>query len=135
MALGGQMNDRVWLIFRQHPVQAVSVADVQLPETVIGMIDNRIKRSWIGRIGQFVDIHHMRPVLQHELTTHGRPDKSGTTCHQYSHVTPHIYFERMSKKSERAYTRKHPTELRRKIRSLEQQEINQTNHAIIQIKL
>ncbi len=83
MTLGGEMNDRPWLLPLQQIANQFAVTDVTVNETVLGVIGYAEEIPQVAGVSQFVEIHHRRTLARQPLQHKIRADESSPSGHHY----------------------------------------------------
>lgn len=99
VALGGKVNDDVWLFFFKQPVHGFAVADVGLDETEVRFIHHGGEGGEIARVGQLVQTHDtvarmMLQLIKDEVGS----DKSGTAGYDDRHGMSSSYLVRFPRR-------------------------------------
>ena len=85
MAFCREVNNDINLLGGQERAEGIRITDVELNETVIGIVSNVAKRLQIARIGELVDIDHAVLVVAGQPAAHCRPDEPCSAGDQISH--------------------------------------------------
>lgn len=83
MALGCEIQHRVWLVFLQQTGDQHAVANIALDENVVRIAFQGCQRVQVSRIGQCIEIDHADPT-SHCLKNKVATNEAGTAGYKPS---------------------------------------------------
>ncbi len=81
MRFGRQVHDGIGLVFFEHPIHVVAVADIDMLKGVALALIGRLQRLEVACIGQLVDVNDGIGCVGNDVPDDRRTDKACTACY------------------------------------------------------